>query len=331
MVARVRAFIGWASGTIPVRLVQRLVEDDGPNWATVVAWNALTAVFPIALALIAIVGFALSRAGIDQSVVVHEITVLFPSDQATQMAAIEAISNVRKSSLLFGLLALVGYLWTASNLFGALEAAFEAVYHCGRRDFVPQKLMALWMMAIFCVLAALAVGTSALLPLVNTVPDVPTWLKRGLTFPIQVGIGVVSGFVLFFGIYYVVPNRRRRAREVWPGALLAGIGFEALTLLFPTYIKLNPGINQFGKAFALLFVLVAFFFFFGLITMLGAELNAVLSEPGARRADQQPALPRPGVVPVHGGPPRGLRRALFAALGVAIGLLAALRQPASQR
>jgi uncharacterized BrkB/YihY/UPF0761 family membrane protein len=44
------------------------------------------------------------------------------------------------------------------------------------------------------------------------------------------------------------------------------------------YIQLNRGINQYGSSFAFLFVLLAFFYFLGLITMLGAEVNAVFEQ-----------------------------------------------------
>ena len=320
-----------ASATLPIQVIRRFIEDDGPTWATVIAWNALTAVFPVALALIAIGGFILSLAGLGPGALLSEVAVLFPSDAKTQADALQGIQGVKERSLVFALLALGGYLFTASNLFGALEAAFDAVYHCGRRDFVPQKLMGLAMMGIFSVLAALGVATSALPPLLQRIPDLPGWLTRGVTSPLQLGIGVASGFVLYFAIYLVVPARHPRMGEVWPGALFAGVGFKLLTLLFPLYIRLNPGINQFGRDFALLFVLLTFFFFFGLITMIGAELNAVLYTPGPRREAGGAALPVPGVVPVPGAPLRGVRRALMTAVGAAIGLLLASRQQRHHR
>jgi membrane protein len=92
-------------------------------------------------------------------------------------------------------------------------------------------------------------------------------------------IGVAAGFLLYLAIYFFVPNRKRAFRAVWPGALLAGLLFEAVTLIFPIYLSLNQGINAYGKTFGLFFVLMTFFFFVGLITMLGAELNSVLSPP----------------------------------------------------
>ena len=54
-----KRLIAWARGTLPFRLLQRYGEDDGGIWATVIAWNGLTAIFPIALALVAISGFIL--------------------------------------------------------------------------------------------------------------------------------------------------------------------------------------------------------------------------------------------------------------------------------
>jgi membrane protein len=326
----VKRFISWAQGTLPFRLVQRYGEDDGGIWATVIAWNGLTAIFPIALALVAITGFILGTVGVGNQAVISEVVRVFPSDANAQHDALGALRTIGDKPLIFALVALVGYLWTASNLFGAIEAAFDAVWHCGRRDFLPQKLMALGMMGIFSVLAVIGVGTAALLPLLRQLPDVPSSVTDLINFPLQFAVGAVAGFILYLTIYYVVPNRKQRLSRVWPGALFAGIGFELLTLLFSLYISLNTGINQFGKQFAFLFTLLAFFFFLGLITMFGAELNAVLFES----AEREPTRPLPGVAPP--APPRGARlrgprRVALSLLAAAIGLFAVFRNSGGSR
>ena len=315
--------IAWATGTLPARLVQRYGEDDGGVWATVIAWNALTAIFPVALALVAITGIVLGAVGVSNQAVLDAVVKFFPSDVNAQKDAVGAIRAITDRSAVFLLLGLVGYLWTASNLFGTMETAFDAVWRCGRRNFVQQKLMGLGMMAIFSIFALIGVGTATLLPLLSQVPGMPKEITGLLNFPLQLAVGAVSGFVLFIAIYFVVPNRRQRLGRVWPGALFAGVAFEVLSLLFPLYIQLNKGINQFGKQFAFLFVLLAFFFFLGLITMFGAELNAVLFESRERVA----ARPRPGLTqtPPRGARLRGPRRALLSLLAAAIGLFAISR------
>jgi membrane protein len=325
-----KRLIAWARGTLPFRLVQRYGEDDGGIWATVIAWNGLTAIFPIALALVAISGFILGIVGVGNQIVISEVVQAFPRDANAQQEALAALKTIGDKPLVFALIALAGYLWTASNLFGAIEAAFDAVWHCGRRPFLRQKLMALGMMAIFSVLAVIGVGTAALLPLLRQLPNVPSSVTDLLNFPLQFAVGALAGFLLYLTIYYVVPNRKQRLSRVWPGALFAGIGFELLTLLFPLYIGLNTGINQFGKQFAFLFILLAFFFFLGLITMIGAELNVVLFES----VERQPSRPLPGVAPP--APPRGARlrgprRLVLTLLAAAIGLFAVFRNSGGRR
>ena len=219
---RLKALLGRVKGTVPVRVVQRYGEDDGGIWATVIAWNALTAIFPIVLFLIAIAGFVLSAAGMSTDTLVNAVVTIFPSDPKSQQEALKGIKGVQEKAGIFLLVGLAGYLWTASNLFGAMEMAFDAVLHCGRRPFVRQKLMAIGMMAIFSVLAVIGVATSVVLPLLSQIPGIPTPVLDLLNSPLQFAIGVAASFVLFFALYFVVPNRRQSLKHIWPGALLAG-------------------------------------------------------------------------------------------------------------
>src|SRR5207253_11284593 len=115
------------------------------------------------------------------------------------------------------------------------------------------------------------------LPAFITLTDVPSLLTSGVAALIlQAIIGLIAGFVLFLSIYFIIPHRRQQFKKVWPGALVAGVLFEAITLLFPLYLEINKGINQYGKTFELFFMLMTFFFFLGLITMIGVEVNSVI-------------------------------------------------------
>ena len=158
-----------------------------------------------------------------------------------------------------------------------MEQAFAVIYHTLPRDFIRQKLIGFGMVLVFTVLAGVAVGSSAVLPALKHIPGVPTALTGGiLAALLQIVLGVVSGFILFASIYFVIPNRRQEWGKVWPGALVAGIAFELVTLIFPLYLTVNKGINQYGATFGLMFLLMTFFYFIGLIAMLGVEFNAVL-------------------------------------------------------
>ena len=310
----------------PVRVLRKFMEHGGGSQAVLIAWNALTAIFPIGLALAAIGGLILARVGVSSATIAQHMGSLFPSDLGTQRAVLDGMDSLRKSSGLFAILALVGFVWTGSSLFGAMEEAFGVVFQVRGRPFLRQKLMAIGMMGLFAVLALLGVGTSALLPVLNDIPGLPISLTKGSTDEvIQVGIGLLSGFLLFVAIYMIVPNRRQRISRVLPAALFAGVAFELLSLLFPAYVALNgAGINRFGSQFALLFVLLAFFYFLGLITVLGADINAVLDPPDPARA-RRPDTP---AVTAATEPARRMgraRRVAFGAGAFLIGVFAGRR------
>ena len=45
--------------SVPGKLGQKFVEDQSPNWAVLIAWNALFAMFPIVLFAASILGLVL--------------------------------------------------------------------------------------------------------------------------------------------------------------------------------------------------------------------------------------------------------------------------------
>jgi membrane protein len=314
--------------SVPGRVMRKFLEDDAPNWAALIAWNALFAMFPIILFAASLLGYALRLFGRANDQVYKLIFSALPGDAHTQDQLLKAVSGVKSQSGILFIVGLAGLLWGGSALFGVMEQAFAVIYHTSPRDFVRQKLIAFGMVLLFTVLVGVAVATSAVLPAIKNIPDMPAFLYKGPAAGItQAILGIVSGFVLFLSIYYVIPNRKQLLHKVIPGSLVGAILFEAITLLFPLYLALNKGINQYGSTFALLFVLMTFFFLLGLITMVGVEINSVIYPVPV----QLPGKNGHAVVPPESGPeaerrPASARRAgtvrrgipARAALGMAV-------------
>jgi membrane protein len=262
--------------TLPGRVVTTFVSKQGPNWAVLLAWNALTAMFPIMLLVIAVLGFVLEFAGVSQRSLIENLVAIMPTSSARQ-ETLDALQGVKQHSGLIFLFAVLSFVWSGAGLFSQMDQAFAAVYGIQQRDVVPQKLMSVAMMLLFVLLAGLTLVSSSLLPLLKYVPLLPGALSGGTaTVALQAVVGVLAGVVLFGSIYFVVPNRPQRIVDVWPGALLAGVLFELLTLLFPLYLHLTGGGNTYGKTFGLFLLLLAYAYSLGLITMLGVTLNAVV-------------------------------------------------------
>src|SRR5438309_8016896 len=220
--------------SVPGRVIRKFLEDQAPNWAALIAWNALLAIFPIVLFAASLLGFALRLFGEANNAVYTTIFSVIPHDSGQQTEVIKAVSGVKSQSGVLFIVGLVGLLWGGSALFGAMEQAFAVIYHTKLRDFIRQKLVAFGMVFLFTILVGVAVATSSILPALKNIPDIPTFLYSGAAaFILQVIVGVVAGFLLYGSIYYVIPNRKQQFRKVIPGALVAAILFELVTLLFP--------------------------------------------------------------------------------------------------
>src|SRR3984893_8836691 len=316
MSARIDA-MGRLMESVAGRVIRKFLEDQAPNWAALIAWNALFAMFPIVIFAASLLGFALRLFGAANLAVYKTIFSVIPNDAGQQNEVIKAVSGVKSQSGLLFIVGLVGLLWGGSALFGAMEQAFAVIYHTKPRDFIRQRLISVGMVFLFTILVGIAVATSSILPALKNIPDIPLFLYSG-----------AAAFILFGSIYYVIPNRKQQFRKVVPGTLVAAILFELVTLLFPLYLSINRGINQYGATFGLLFLLMTFFFFLGLITMIGVEVNSVIYPvpidlPGKDGHAVAPPQSGPGGerrrVATNGQAPDGRRRIpARAALGMAV-------------
>ncbi|TMD10029.1 MAG: YihY/virulence factor BrkB family protein [Chloroflexi bacterium] len=293
-------------GSVPGRVVKKFVDDQAPNWAIIIAWNALFAMFPVVLVVAAILGIVLQVAGITTTQIYTRLLSLIPTNPQTVQELVKVLAGVKEQTGLLALVGLGGLVWGGSALFGAMEQAFAIVYHVRPRRFIPGKLMSVAMIFLFTILAGVAVTTSSVLPALNQLPNVPAFLAGDAAALLQLLIGIVAGFILYLVIYFVVPNRRLHLGQVWPGALVAGILFEVVTLIFPIYLSINKGLNAYGKTFGLFFLLMTFFYFVGLITVVGVEVNSVLHPVNADQS--APEAPPPNLAPESARPLRpGIR------------------------
>jgi uncharacterized BrkB/YihY/UPF0761 family membrane protein len=126
--------------------------------------------------------------------------------------------------------------------------------------------MAIAMTAVFMMAILVSI-------LVNTVLA----LVKGIPF-ISLAIGAVIWIAFMLTIYRWVPNRAPKLTEVLPGAVLAGVLMEVLTLVWPLYARFSHGFNTYGSTFALFFLLAGWLYLWSQFTILGAVANRMRTE-----------------------------------------------------
>lgn len=265
------------------RLLERVALHQLAEQATIIAFNIIYAMFPLAISLAAIGGFVY-RGGPARAGLLHTIYAAFPAEIAREMA--DVIDAAGSHSSLLGVIGFLALFWAGSNLFSAIETSFARIFGVLPRGIVQQRLVAFLMILAFSAMLVLAVALS----------DVAL-LAAG--FRGQMPGGTVVGFLggwLFavlmpLVLYLVVPNVRLPFRALWPGAVLAGTALQLVTLVFPLYIRYAAGVNRFGDAFSLTFLLMTWSYLVAFILLAGAEVSALryaAQGPGAR-----PAAPLP--------------------------------------
>jgi YihY family inner membrane protein len=249
-------------------------EAGAGHLSAILAYNGLVALVPTALLLVSVAGLLLRRQDV-MSTFVRSAYWALPSDDARQ--ALEAALSARSRSGWFAIASLGGFIWIGSGFAGALNHCFNCVYGVPDGNFVATRRRGLVVLSAFVALFT-AVTIAATLPglffLRDAGPYFSTWAlagTRGQVASYLFAVLVAAG--AFLVIYRLTPNAGQRLRDVWPGALVAGVLFVTLGQAFPLYLRLTGGINRYGAAFGLLTLLLAWFGVLAHILLFGCYVN----------------------------------------------------------
>lgn len=251
-------------------------NDWSWNNAAGLAYNLLLSMFPLVIALLAILGFFLRQpdpTAYDQ--VLNQIEQIFPAATSSESIIKTALEHLARNSGLLGIFALVLAIFNGSRLFLFMEGSLDIIYHVRPRGIIAQNAVAIIMLLLFVILIPLAIFASAVPAfIVSFLPQTP--LNQIPVKSILLGIsgivgGLIAGYILFQAIYMIVPNQKISFRHSWPGAVVAAVLLELYLALFPLYVTYFLG--SFAGALGLLILLI-FFYYFAMILFLGAEVNA---------------------------------------------------------
>jgi membrane protein len=260
------------------------------NFAAGLAFNLITAIFPILIAIIAIVGLTIGRLdSTAQQNLINHILSIFPQQISSGGVLTPVFNALKKNAGFLGVIAILLAIFGGSRLFVTMEGYFDIIYHTRPRDVIKQNVMAVGMLLVFIVLVPLMVFASSIPALIQSllrttlVSQIP---GNGIIYGL-IGIiaAVIISWILFEAIYLVVPNEHISIRHSWLGALVAAVAVQAYLILFPFYVTHFLGSYTGTAGFAV--ILLFFFYYFAVILLLGAEINAFFAE-GIRATPANP-------------------------------------------
>jgi membrane protein len=271
-----------AATRAPRRLARTLVrfwrlayEAGITGGASMVAYNMLLGVIPIALLALFVAGQVLSSASV-QTAVLGDLRQVFPG--TTEHTLSSLLDEVQDSTTSAGVLALVASLWLASSFWGALDTAFARIYRCRSRSWLAQKRFALLMVLVVLVFMSATVAVPTVQSLLSTgARHLPFDLARvtDAVYGISLAIGLLLLFACLAAIYSRVPNLPTPWRGVWPGALAATVAIAVVDYAFPVYLTNISTIARFRTTIVFVLIVLGWFYLVALIVLAGGVINAL--------------------------------------------------------
>jgi membrane protein len=262
---------------------RKAYEDNLTGLASMVAYNLLLSIFPIALVALFVAGRVLRSEDLQRSVLL-DLKQLFPT--AAESTLSSAVRRLQATSTSAGIAALAAAVWFASSFWGALDTAFCRIYHRPCRSWVRQKIFALGMFVVVLLFIVSTIAVPALQSLlISGADDLPFGLSdvEGLIYGVTLAAGVTLLFIALCATYMLVPSGRVPWRSVWPGALAATLAMGVVDYGFPLYLD-NVSTLRAGTTFVFVLIALVWFYVLALIVLCGAVINELRFERlGGRR------------------------------------------------
>lgn len=251
---------------IAVATFKKFSEDNSTNLATMIAFWAFFSIFPLFLVLVTVLSWVLSTSG--KTAVLTHVAQLFP---LLDPKTITGLTGSWWAVLLGSLTALWSGLGAVNTVQFAFDSVWEIPYH-QRPNMARKVLRSVW------VLATIGLG----LVFSTIVSGFIISSASGINLGVVARIG---GYVLaaaldvglFVAAFRILTVRPLTTREVLPGAIFAGVLCFILQELSALIIShyLHKAQSTYGR-FATVITILWWFYLQSNITLLGAQLNAVL-------------------------------------------------------
>jgi len=257
-------------------------QDGMPQRAAAISFYALFSVFPLAILCVAVLGLVANNLQVRAQVISFLLDNLPLSADQGRRQLERLLYQVTRDVAGFGLLGSLTLLFAASGVMGAIRQGLNAAFDV-REDRPPAQAKAwdLLMVVAFGVLVTLSFALTLADELRQELSERADEVIRGsggviTRILIDAGriVPLVIALLIFAGLFRLIPARRQKLRDVWPGVLVAAIGYELAKYGFAIYLT---HFANYGAVYASLGSIIAFLIFVFVaanIALLGAEIGS---------------------------------------------------------
>jgi membrane protein len=247
-------------------------KEHGTRQAAALAYYAIFSIFPLSL-LLAVAISNIVNPALASEQIGNALRLFLPAGTVSPLQS--DVSAALEQSRSFGLIALIGLLWSALGLFSNLTSALDTIFQVpASRSLWRQRFVAFMMTLMLIVLVIASFITSGALQLISTLPgsERNVWLSIGRIF-LPMGLDMV----MFALLFRFVPARRVYWDAVWPAAIFGAAGWELAKSAFAWYLTNLANYQIIYGSIATAIALLFYAYITASIFLLSAEICAQLN------------------------------------------------------
>ena len=245
--------------------------------SSAIAYYLLFSIFP----LIIMVGNLLPYTSLNSAEVLNYIKVLIPLDIYRLIeGTIKSLLQTTNGGLLS--ISALTTVWAASRSINALQISLNKVYGVGKKqNYIVSRILSVliifsFMLLIIVLTTIFTFGQGVIEHITPDFPIVGEMYNQLSSWKLPTTMSGI--FVTMCMIYYALPNVRSKIRYIFPGAIVATLGWMGLTQIFGYYVKYFASTYSNYGIIGSLVVVLLWLNFAATVIIIGGVLNAATQE-----------------------------------------------------
>ena len=269
--------------------VNAWIDDYAPSMGAAISYYTVFSIAPLMIIVIAVAGFVWGREAV-QGEIVGQLSGMIGKQGAEGVQTLIESASQPTQGLVATAISIVVLIIGATTVFAELQSSLDRIWQApqaprvsGIWAIVRSRLLSLgFILGLgFLLLVSLVTG-AGLAALGSWVSGLfPGW--EVLLFLINIALSVSIATVLFAMIFKVMPQAKVGWRDVWTGAAVTAVLFEAGKWLISLYIGKTSVTSSFAAAGSLV-VLLVWVYYSAQIFLLGAEFTWVYANDHGSRS-----------------------------------------------
>lgn len=255
----------------------KYIQDEVTVYAAQASFFIVLAIFPFLMLLMTLVQVL---PNISKSDLLTVLTAIMPGMFKSMIVGIVDDLYTKSPGTVISAAAAAA-LWSSSRGMLSMERGMNRVYETPEtRGYIVRRLICAFYTIIFTVmcvvsLVLLVFGDTLQRLITRTFPILERVTRHVISF--RSLLSLILCFVVFIGLYTLIPEKKQKPLEQMPGAAFATLGWIIFSYLFSIYINSFSNYSYMYGSLTAVMLLMLWLYFCLCIVFLGAEINYYFS------------------------------------------------------